>query len=183
MKINLSEIKIWGDIKYEFNNILNYCIENWNETSVKSSIEWNTLVSYKFIKKDIIDLKEIEMFDEYLFEEATSNFLKSFIMKESENSNVRIDTAKISLLTEEEIIAMYDDNISSGDNKKTIYYKSLKAYGLINQKGEIDIAFLSKNTNVRKFYTKCALDAIKNYGIDWDADLLNSLIKLNIIVE
>lgn len=183
MKINLSEIKIWSNIQSEFKNILIFCIENWNNNSVKSSIEWNTLLSYKFIKKDIIDLKEIEMFDESLFEEATSIFLQSFIMKESDNSSGSFDSVKMSLLTEEEIIAMHDESMSIVDNKKTTYYKSLKTYGFINQKGEIDINILNKNTFIKKNYINFSLDVIKKFGTDWNVGVLNSLIKLNIITE
>lgn len=184
MKINLSEIKKWTNIEKEFETILLTVIDNWNNDSYKNSIERNTLMSYKFIKKDIIDLKELEVFDEYLFEIASNLFLKSYIMKDNDGSNVRFDVNKISLLSEEEILAIHDDeSISSTDNKKSIYYKSLKSYGFLNAKGEVDVDILNRFNKIKKSFIINSLDVIKNYGLDWNVDVLTALIKMNIISE
>lgn len=182
MKLNLSEIKKWCDIEKEFENILLFVIDNWNNDSVKNSLERSTFVNYKFIKKDFIDLKEIELCDEYLFEIASNIFFKSYIMKESDGSNVRFDINKIQTLSEEEILALHEeDSVSSGDVKKSIYYKSLKNYGFLNTKGEIDAELLEQYPKIKKHFIKTSLNVIQNYGIDWNVDVLNALVKMNII--
>ncbi len=183
MKINLSEIKKWGDIQTEYKNILMYCIDNWNNPDAKNSIEWNTLLSYKFIKKDIIDLKEIEMFDEYLFEITSNIFFQSYALKESDSNNVKLDINMLSSLTQEEIMEMHEDTNTSSDNKKSIYYKSLKNYGFISAKGDINTTMINQFSGIKKSFISTSLQVIKNYGTEWNSDIFNALIKMDIIKE
>ncbi len=183
MKINLIELKKWADIKTEYLAILNYCIYNWNNTNVKKTLEWETMVFFKFIKKDNIDLKEIEMFDEYLFQITVNLFFLKYFLKESENSNVQIDINKMSSLSEEEIRNLHNEDMDEITNNNSIYIKSLKAYGFIQKNGTVNIDLLNSQNIIKKEFISNALYIIRTYGREWNPDLENALISLDIIKE
>jgi hypothetical protein len=183
MKLNLLELKKWADIKTEYLAILNYCIDNWNNQNVKKSLEWETMTSFKFIKKDIIDLKEIEIFDEYLFEITVNLFFLKYLLKESESSNIQIDINKMSTLSEEEIRNLHNEDMDELANKNTIYTKSLKSYGFIQKNGTVDTTLLNSQTSIKREFISNALHIIRTYGREWNPDLENALISLDIIKE
>jgi hypothetical protein len=182
MKINLSEIKKWGDLKTEFLHMLNFCLDNWKNNDVKNSIEYNTLLSYNFIKKDIFNLKAIELFDEFLLDIVLENLLKRYNMKET-NNNIRIDIQRFASMTEQEIIELGDNGDDIADIKSTIYYKSLKDFGLIDNKGDIIVNILNKYPNAKRFFINDSLLIIKTYGIEYNPVLLTALFNMKVIEE
>ena len=179
MKINIVELKKWCDIKVSFLNILNNLLFNWYDLDFKKSIEYNTFFEYNFIKNDVIDLKSIVIFDEYLFEICVLDFFEKLNIKYSDESNMKIDFNKIMTASEEDLM-IQNDVI---DYKKSVYYKSLKNFGFINNRNEIEIDVLNKFPNIKKEYIKISLNNIMVNGYDYNEIITKSLIKLNIIGE
>ena len=183
MKINLSEIKKMDCIENTYSHILEYCLNYWYDSNVKNSLEWNTMVSYKFIKKDIVDLKEIELYDDFLFETTIKLFLKNLIYNVSDSDNMKLDINKLSTLSEEEILSLYNEDINNNTINKSVYFRSLKGYGFITPKGDINVDLLNKNHEIKKYFIINSFNMIKEFGYDWNIDIYNTLIKIGIINE
>ncbi len=182
MKVELSELKKWVDIKVEFSNYLNDCLEYWKNEDFKNSIQWQTLYNNNFIKDGVIDLKNIEMVDDSLMSVALEILLKSYIMKEYNNDGF-YDIKKLISMSEDEIRNSYKDEeeVDNEMYKKSIQFKSLKKFGIIDSQDMINDKILSEYPISKKFFISLSLHIIKSNGLDYHPELVNSLLKMKIL--